>query len=45
LPSKKIEKVSDIDELPRNVSAYIISGYDFALAGEMPKLGKIILPS
>lgn len=45
LPSKNIERVSDIDELPRNVSAYIISGYDFALAGEIAKLGKPVLPS
>lgn len=44
LPSKNIKKVSDIDKLPRNISAYIISGYNFGLTGEIAKLGKPILP-
>jgi hypothetical protein len=49
LPSQKVEKVGDIDKLPRDVSAYIISGvfglvFDFGLVAEIAKLGKVILP-
>jgi len=44
LPPENIRKVSDIDGLKRDVSAYIISGYDLALAGEIAKLGKPVLP-
>lgn len=45
LPSRRVGKVSDIDELPRDVSAYLVEGSNFGLLGELCKLGKPILTS
>lgn len=43
LPSRTVSKVSDIDELPRNVSAFLVGGLNFGLLGELCKLGKPLL--
>jgi hypothetical protein len=45
LPSQKVEKVSDVDKLPRDVSAYVVDSYDFGLTAEISRLGKVVLPS
>jgi hypothetical protein len=44
LPSQDVEKMSDVDRLPGDVSAYIVSGYDFGLTAGIFKRGKVVLP-
>ena len=43
LPTRRVEKVGDVDALPRDVSAYLVGGWNFGLLGEVCKLGRPIL--
>jgi len=43
LPSRTVGKVGDIDQLPRDVSVFLVGGFNFGLLGELCKLDKPLL--
>jgi L-fucose isomerase-like protein len=45
LPEQTIGRISEVDRLPRDVSAFVVAGSNFGLLGELCKLGRPILPS